>query len=171
MSENAKRQGFGQIKLGTHLSEETKRKIGAANAVSNRGKKQSQETIKKRVEANRLKMEETRKKISRATTGRKLSEETRKKISDFRMGKKIPKISGPRNYAWKGDKAGYSSIHCWLRTHFGKADHCDMCGGTRGSKNFGWSCRDHSYTRDLQKWWQLCAKCHKNYDNLFLKKK
>lgn len=65
-----------------------------------------------------------------------------------------------------GYTGGYTAIHDWIRSYFGKADHCDMCGGP--SKKFEWSCRNGKPDRNLQNWWQLCGSCHRKYDIFFL---
>ena len=62
----------------------------------------------------------------------------------------------------------YLDLHKWLAKQFGKADHCDMCGG---GKRFHWSSRDHKYTKDLQEYWMLCTRCHYWYDREVIGKK
>lgn len=108
--------------------------------------------------------------------GKKHSEEHRKKNSRAHKGKGTPasfvkcqeKNRGSTHYRWKGEAAGYTSIHQWLAKHFGKPDHCDLCGRNkkRGEKRkFEWARRAPGLDRNLQNWWQLCVKCHRRYDN------
>lgn len=52
------------------------------------GKKQSKETINKRMEKNKLKIEQTRKKISNSLKGHIVDEKTKLKISESNKGKK-----------------------------------------------------------------------------------
>jgi hypothetical protein len=91
------------MRKGTHMTEETKKKLSEAN----KGKHHSEETRKKLSEANKGNKynlgkhhsEETRKKISEAKIGKRtgekhplfgkhLSEETRKKLSEANKGKR-----------------------------------------------------------------------------------
>ena len=70
ISYNILNGGDGLDNLGTHLSEETKRKIGEKNRQNMLGKKLS---------------EETKQKMSEAHKGRKMSEETRKKCHEINV--------------------------------------------------------------------------------------
>ena len=72
--------------FGKKRSEETRQKLSEAN----KGKKQSEETIKRRIEKTKGKKrsEETRQKLSEANKGKKRSEETRKKQSEAKKGKR-----------------------------------------------------------------------------------
>jgi len=74
--------------FGRHHSEETKRKIGLANA----GKHLSEETKRKIGSAHRGKIlsEETKRKIGSAHRGKILSEETKRKMSIAKIGEKHP---------------------------------------------------------------------------------
>ena len=142
-------------------------------------------------ELNPSKRPEVRAKISAAMKGRKMSDEQKKKLSaivkeqwknkEFReavtkaqigrkqsketIEKRVAQFRSEKSPHWKGDEASYVAIHMWLRKCFGKADHCDMCGG---GKNYHWSCRNGKPDRNLQNWWMLCVKCHKNYDLIFV---
>ena len=113
------------VKKGSHLSEETKKKIGLANAISLKGKHQSEETIKKRVETCKARKsydngkvllgykpsEETKKKISLAMMGNKNSHhphphslESIEKIRAAKIGKLNPMfgMSGKKSPTWQG---------------------------------------------------------------------
>jgi len=60
--------------------------------------------------------------------------------------------------------------HYWIKKHFGRADHCDVCGKTEEKNkktHFDWSHKTHEYSKDLSQWWQLCRSCHQKYDYHF----
>lgn len=71
-------------------SNETKRKIGESNKISQKGRKHTKETKKKISEKRKgYKMsDETKKKISNFRKGKSLSNETKKKISNNKLGNK-----------------------------------------------------------------------------------
>ena len=77
---------------GKHLSEETRAKIGAANAISQRGKQFSDEHRAKIGAAKRGEhlSEEHKAKLSAAHRGKHLSEETRAKLGAATRGDKNP---------------------------------------------------------------------------------
>lgn len=72
---------------------------------------------------------------------------------------------GEKCYMWKGDSAGYTAIHDWVKKWRGKPEKCEGCGkdGLRGSK-IHWANVDHLYRRVLEDYIRLCVKCHKKYD-------
>lgn len=73
------------------ISEDTKKKIGDANKISLLGKRQSKETIRKRVEKNtgKKRSEESKKKTSDNLMGHSVTEETKIKMSETHKGKKL----------------------------------------------------------------------------------
>ncbi len=73
------------------------------------------------------------------------------------------KISGEKNFNWKGDKAGHHSFHTWVRTRLGTPKKCEHCG-TTDAKFFDWANKSGEYKRDLNDWIRLCRKCHRQYD-------
>ena len=75
--------------------------------------------------------------------------------------------TGEKNGKWKGDNAGYTSIHDWIRKWKGIPSLCEMCG-TVTSKKFEWANIDHKYRRVLEDYIRMCCKCHKNYDKNIL---
>lgn len=78
-------------------------------------------------------------------------------------------ISGKKSHMWKGDKIGYSGIHMWLRSEYGKANTCE-------SEIIGIECRNNTsryhwaklrgkrYERKRENFIQLCNSCHRIYD-------
>jgi hypothetical protein len=84
------------------------------------------------------------------------------KETDERVAKYAKTISGENNCKWKGDNAGYQSIHRWINRKFGKPEICEKCG----SKNrIQWANKTNKYLRDdRDDWMQLCQSCHLKYD-------
>jgi hypothetical protein len=56
---------------------------------------------------------------------------------------------------------GYQAIHTWIKTKYGVAKECGICGS---SKNVDWANKDHKYKRDISEWLQLCRRHHMEYD-------
>ncbi len=65
------------------------------------------------------------------------------------------------NPGWKGDKATFSSIHCWVRENFIKTNECEICGKI---KKLDWSNKNHTYKRIREDWQCVCRSCHQIYD-------
>lgn len=97
------------------MSEEHKKKIGLANAISKKGVKQTEEHIAKRTKklignkwnVGKKQSSETVEKRRLLNVGKKRSLETKKKISDSHKGKKKPWAKPPVHYKednpnWKG---------------------------------------------------------------------
>ena len=82
-----------------------------------------------------------------------------------RTAKIILKVSGPNNYAWKGEKASYFRKHAWLRKHYGKATKC-FINPLHTSKKFEWACilGKGKSSRNIDDYIQLCCSCHKYFD-------
>lgn len=101
-------------------------------------------------------------KITKAKLGHKVSEEARINIGLGGIGKHI----GDKNGNWKGENIKYYGLHSWISNNFGKAKDykCKMCGKTGRSKEMHWSNKDHKYSRNIEDWQVLCAKCHNLYD-------
>lgn len=62
-------------------------------------------------------------------------------------------------------KYQYHAIHIAISAVYGKPSKCELCKGKNNSKRFEWSNKDHKYTLNIEDWWQLCATCHRRYDN------
>lgn len=75
------------------------------------------------------------------------------------------RISGEKQWNWKGDDVGYSGIHSWVKKNLGKPTKCEYCGkdGLTG-RQIGWANKYHTYKRNLNDWLRLCVKCHCKYD-------
>jgi hypothetical protein len=70
---------------------------------------------------------------------------------------------GPKNNQWKGNKAGYSAIHEYIRLHKPKPDNCEVC--KKPSKyldlaNINPNRNTAKYTRNLNDYLWLDRKCH-----------
>lgn len=99
--------------------------------------------------------------------GKKHTKESRNKITLANTGRKawnkglVGYLAGENHYNWKGDNAGYHSLHKWISKLSGKANKCAECGSTRYVQ---WANLSHHYKRDETDWKQLCAKCHQTFD-------
>ena len=85
---------------------------------------------------------------------------TKKYCSKVCQGKDM---RGVKSQNWVGDKVGYCGIHDWLQLNFGKANKCEQCGSF---EKVQWAkLKDKSYERKRENFWQLCSKCHMDYDD------
>ena len=98
-----------------------------------------------------------------------LTPELREKMGVGNIGKKSPKkgkpqteVLGNKNGMWKGDDAGYSGLHYWVKRRLGIPKECMNCGETK--KKLEWANIDHSYKRKLADWISLCRSCHRKHD-------
>lgn len=72
---------------------------------------------------------------------------------------------GEKHYKWKGDKAGYGSIHDWVKRQLGKPQKCEFCGQIESIEHrLNWANKTGKYLRDINDWLRLCLKCHRKYD-------
>ena len=71
----------------------------------------------------------------------------------WNVGKDHPK--------WKGDKAKYSAIHMWIRSHKPKPKKCEHC---KKIKKLEWANKSRKYKRTFKDWLALCKHCHTKYD-------
>lgn len=104
-------------------------------------------------------------KISKAHLGKKrapFSEETKLKMSKSSQGNTCSP-QGEQNLHWKGDNAGKTAMHDWVKKWKGKPDLCEMCG-TITAKRYEWANVDHSYRRILEDYIRMCTSCHRKYD-------
>ena len=86
---------------------------------------------------------------------RRHTEETKKLMSSQR--------SGEKHWDWRGDNVKYSSLHSWIRKHWGSASRfaCEHCGA---KKNTQWANIGKNYTKNRSDWLILCSRCHYHYD-------
>ena len=75
-------------------------------------------------------------------------------------------LKGKENPSWKGDKVGYGALHVWIHRNWGKAKTkpCSFCKKMHKDRRMHWANLDGKYTRDIEMWTVLCAKCHFRYD-------
>lgn len=108
----------------------------------------------------KIKTKKWRENISRAKKAQKLktSNAAKEKIKLIKQGKYI----GKNNWNWKGENAGYNTIHTWVRRWKGKPDYCQLCGTIK--KRYTWANIDHKYRRNLDDYISLCYSCHRYYD-------
>ena len=95
--------------------------------------------------------------------GQRLSPKTefQKNEEPWNAGTQGLSPSGVGHHNFKGDDVGYESLHSWVRRWKGRPLKCVTCDSTN---NLEWSNISWKYKRDLDDWWSLCARCHRNYD-------
>jgi hypothetical protein len=99
--------------------------------------------------------------LSPWSKGKDMDDDFKLKISISRKGK----LLNERHFAWKGDNAGYSAIHSWVRRHFGCPAECANCSFKSGSNfKIHWANKSKTYKRIKSDWIRLCVPCHKSYD-------
>lgn len=91
------------------------------------------------------------------------------KTSALAIDRARQKTLGSGNIHWKGDNASYYAKHIWLKTNYGKADHCENeeCSYTppvSAKRRFSWANISGKYRRDIKDYVQLCYSCHKKWD-------
>lgn len=75
----------------------------------------------------------------------------------------IGRPKGEDHHGWKGENAGYNSIHRWVDREKGSPKKCEHCG-TESAKAYDWANIDHKYKRNLDDYIRLCRSCHRRYD-------
>ena len=89
---------------------------------------------------------------------KKFQEKVRKIFTGKKLSKKtLEKISGQNHHAWKGDNAGYTAIHYWIRSNFPKPIKCKNCNQ---KKRLYLSNISGKYERNIDDYEWLCCKCH-----------
>jgi hypothetical protein len=73
------------------------------------------------------------------------------------------KLSEKNNPQWKGDDAGYTAIHNWVRRKLGQPKYCEHCKRT-DKKMYHWANISGKCKRDVLDWKRLCVSCHRKYD-------
>lgn len=69
---------------------------------------------------------------------------------------------GENNHMWKGDEAGYASLHRRLEKRYGKPMVCSWCHTTE-AREYNWANLTGKYT-NLSDYVRLCRSCHAKYD-------
>ena len=100
------------------------------------------------------------KKLGGFIKGSKHKQESIKKVSQSLYGKR-----GKLARRWKGNLAGYVAIHSWIKQNFGKADKCENLDCRKSSNKFEWASISGENRREVSDYLQLCASCHRRYDN------
>lgn len=100
--------------------------------------------------------------------GKHLPDSVKKQISETNKRKGIEPIvkfsgSGFKNPTWRGEKAGYFSIHRWVQRNKKKPTVCALCGDPIDGV-FHWANVDHQYKRNLDDFIGVHVKCHRQYD-------
>jgi hypothetical protein len=72
--------------------------------------------------------------------------------------------TGSNNVMWKGDDVSRKALHLWVKRHLVKPDLCQNC---MKSPAYHLSSINHVYSRNLDTWQWLCAKCHFWIDGRF----
>lgn len=121
---------------------------------------------------NRVRSEETKRRISEAGKGRVPSAETRAKIAEANQGRKHTSEArelirqgkqGSRNPQWRGDDATSDSLHDWLRQNYPLKDVCEECGA-EGLTHLSYQHHPDPYTRNRDDYRELCPTCHGRFD-------
>jgi len=183
--------------LNHKVSEETKKKIGAANSGNKSamyGKHPSEETLRKLslIKKGHIVTDATRRKISLANAGRKLTDNHRKKISESNKGRKgywmgkhfseehRAKLSinarKPRN------KHGYRStensrarrtieMHSWREAVFNRDNWtCFICrkrGGIINAHHMESFSINKALRASVENGVTLCITCHRNFHKIY----
>jgi len=87
--------------------------------------------------------------------GRKHTPETIEKMRNAQRAEKHP--------LWKGEAAGYSAIHVWVRNNYVKQGRCETCGKEGRTE---WANVSGEYKRVREDWIELCRPCHVQRDGL-----
>lgn len=74
---------------------------------------------------------------------------------------KVYVLKEDKNPRWKGDSAGYSSMHKWFRKYSGVEKICIICSS---KNNLQVANIYHTYKRIKEDYRFFCAKCHAKYD-------
>lgn len=179
--------------LGRHLSEESKRKIGASNKGKTLGRKLSEETKKKIGERSRGRVLslEARAKISVAKKGKQLSRKHIKSLSRALMGRKLSeKTRRKMSESRKGDKSSFwrggvtpvnklartrSQYKLWRTAIFERDNYTCVWCGTRGGELNADHIKPFALYPELRflldNGRTLCVPCHRKTDTYASKTK
>lgn len=79
----------------------------------------------------------------------------------YELNKRV--LRGEENPSWKGDGAGYYSLHSWIRRNKEVPNGCELCG-IKNAKKYEWANKDHKYKRNKKDYFYVCTSCHRKYD-------
>lgn len=76
----------------------------------------------------------------------------------------LGKNKGSKHGLWKGNAAGYSAVHRWVRRNKPKPDYCEIC---HKRADVDLANITGVYKRDFNNWMYQCHECHMqwHYDN------
>jgi len=70
---------------------------------------------------------------------------------------------GKNIYNYKGENAGYTAKHKWIKNECGNPKYCEHCKKTN-KKMYHWSNISGKFLRNISDWQRLCVSCHSKYD-------
>lgn len=105
---------------------------------------------------------EWREKLRLVSLGNK--SRTGQKRSVIELKRLSQSVSGTNNPNYRGENVGYQTKHTWLRKEFGRASKCENCK-TEKLVRFEWANISKKYKRQRTDYIQLCALCHRRWDN------
>ena len=85
----------------------------------------------------------------------------KKGMTSWNKGKKY--LFNEKHPLWKGDNAGYTSLHIWLRKNYPPPKSCQRCGIKK--KRLELSCNG-KYSRNIEDYEYICKKCHFKKDGI-----
>lgn len=65
------------------------------------------------------------------------------------------------NINWRGDRVKQTGLHAYIRRHLPEPELCENCELVSPKEL---SNKTGIYDRNLENWWYLCVKCHREYD-------
>lgn len=84
------------------------------------------------------------------------------KYKDFQESQKIREhVRNEKHFCWKGDDAGYHSLHYWVKRRKPKTELCEICGKVPPFDLINIS---DEYKRDINDYKWSCRKCHMEDD-------
>ena len=71
---------------------------------------------------------------------------------------------GQTSHNFKGEKAGYTAKHDWIRRTYGKPNFCEHCKDSSRKTIYQWANISRTHIRSRSDWLRLCVRCHLKYD-------
>ncbi len=88
-------------------------------------------------------------------------ESQRKSMARLHAFQQADERNHPR---WKGDNAGYFSVHDWITKHYGQPIGCEWCGLDDPKRKYHWANISREYKRRRSDFMRMCVSCHRKYD-------